>query len=466
MQRNILFYVALIFLFFLSACKKDGFITDADAKLSIADSLKFDSVFTTTGSVTRSFKIFNQNERKILISKVKLAGGINSPFRINVNGSPASEIDNLEIAANDSIYIFVSVTINPSSSTLPFIVQDSIIINYNGLTRFVQLEAYGRNAIFLRNAVITGNVAWNSKLPYVILGNIRIDTSSQLTVGAGTSVFLHADAPFIVDGTLILSGTKNEKIIFTGDRLDEPYKNFPGSWPGIYLRSSSRNNRFVFALIKNAYQGVVAVGPSVNANPKLVMQQVIIDNAYDAGLLCVNSNVDVNNCLISNSGSNMNIQYGGKYNVIHCTLASYTTRYITHDKPVLSVTDLGLINGAPAYAILDLKFTNSIFWGENNAVSNEVIVNKQGNNSFAVKFENCLYKAVNDPPNSTLVSVIKNINPAFDSLDFNTNNFDFRISLNPAAPGIDKGAITPFLKDLDDNLRNVGLPDIGCYEKQ
>jgi hypothetical protein len=465
MPKNIWFYPAAVLLFLLSACTKDGFITNADAKLSITDSLKFDSVFTTTGSITKSFKIFNENDQKILISKIKLSGGNNSPFRMNVNGLPASEINDLEIAANDSIYIFVSVKINPSTSTLPFIVQDSILINYNGQTRFVQLEAYGRNAIFLRNAVITGNVSWNSTLPYVILGNIRVDTSAQLTVGAGSSVFLHADAPFIVDGTLILSGTKNEKVIFTGDRLDEPYKNFPGSWPGIYLRSSSRNNRFLFAVIKNAFQGVVAAGPSVNANPKLVMQQVIIDNAYDAGVLCNNSNVEINNSLISNCGSNIIIQSGGKYNVTHCTVASYSTRYINHNKPVLSVTDLGLINGAPAYAPLDAVFTNCIFWGENNSVNNEVIVNKQGNNSFAVKFVSCLYKAVNDPANSTLVSVIKNMNPVFDSLDFNNNYFDFRIS-NSIAPGIDKGVPTPFIKDLDDNIRNVGLPDIGCYEKQ
>jgi hypothetical protein len=74
MPRNILFYAAPILLFLLSACTKDGFITNADAKLSIADSLKFDSVFTTTGSITKSFKIFNENDQKILISKIKLSG--------------------------------------------------------------------------------------------------------------------------------------------------------------------------------------------------------------------------------------------------------------------------------------------------------------------------------------------------------------------------------------------------------
>ena len=33
-------------------------------------------------------------------------------------------------------------------------------------------------------------------------------------------------------------------------------------------------------------------------------------------------------------------------------------------------------------------------------------------------------------------------------------------------PGINAGVATGFLKDLDDKNRNVGLPDMGCYEKQ
>ena len=33
-------------------------------------------------------------------------------------------------------------------------------------------------------------------------------------------------------------------------------------------------------------------------------------------------------------------------------------------------------------------------------------------------------------------------------------------------PGTNKGVATIFTKDLDDGNRNVGLPDLGCYEKQ
>ena len=465
MQKSLIPVFAAVAILLLFSCKKDSLITSPNAILNVTDSIKFDTVFTTTGSVTKSFKIFNDNNQRLLISKIRLMGGSTSPFKLNINGIAAMEANDIEVAANDSIYIFVSVTINPSTANLPFVISDSILINYNGNSRFVQLQAYGQNANFLRNAIITGNTSWNNTLPYVILGSLRIDTTATLTIAAGTKIYLHADAPFIVDGTLLINGTKDQRVFFTGDRLDDPYRDFPAGWPGIYLRGSSSNSVFNFAVIKNAYQAVVVQGPSVNSNPKLLMQKVIIDNAYDAGIFCTNTNIQVNNSLISNCGSNIVIQGGGSYALTHCTVASYSTQFILHNKPVLYASDNAFINGTIFYGSMNAVFKNCIFWGDNNIVNNEVVTDKQGAVPFSVTLDHCLYKAANDPANTTLTSVIKNSDPAFDSTDYSHNYFNFRIS-NPLAPGIDKGILTPFPKDLDDNPRNVGAPDIGCYEKQ
>jgi len=462
----LLFITACCIILATNSCKKDTFITSPNAQLNLTDTVKFDTVFTSIGSITKSFKIFNENTQKLLISKIKLMGSSTSPFRLNINGVAATELIDIEIASNDSIYVFVSVSINPSASNLPFIITDSVLINYNGNTRYVQLQAYGQNAIYLNNQVITGTVSWTNTLPYVILGGMRIDTTAILNIAAGTKIYLHADAPFIVDGTLLLNGTINEKIVFTGDRLDEPYVNFPASWPGIYFRESSKNNVLNFAVIKNASQAVVSLGPSVNTNPKIVLQQVEIDNASDAGLLLINSNAEVNNSLIRNCGSNVVIQRGGNYSFTHCTVASYSTLYLLHSKPVLSVADYGLVNGVLSFSSLDALFKNCIFWGENNALENEISIIKQGTNTFSVTMDHCLYKALNDPSNTDLISVIKNIDPVFDSIDYTHNYFDFRISKDPLAPGIDNGTLTTFVKDLDDNQRNIIIPDIGCYEKQ
>ena len=36
------------------------------------DTLKFDTVFTSLGSVTRSFKIYNTNNKRVKINQIKL----------------------------------------------------------------------------------------------------------------------------------------------------------------------------------------------------------------------------------------------------------------------------------------------------------------------------------------------------------------------------------------------------------
>jgi hypothetical protein len=431
-----------------------------------ADTLKYDTVFTTAGSITKSFKIINDNSQKLRLSKVKLMGGATSAYKMNVNGTATNEVTNLDIEANDSIYVFVSVTVNPNAANLPFIVSDSILINYNGNNRYVQLQAYGQNANFLRNRVLTGNVVWTSNLPYVILGSIRIDTTASLTIQAGCKIYSHATAPFIVDGTLVINGTKTDNVTFTGDRLDADYKDLPASWPGIYFRGSSKNNVLTYAVVKNANQAIVTEKPSVNANPKVILHQCIVDNAFDAGILCVNSSLQADNSLISNCGSNINLTYGGVYNFTHCTVAAYSTNFLTHKNPALNVNNFTQQGSSILTADLNAVFRNNIFWGDGGIIENEITVSKQGANPFTVLFEKNIYRSLIDPSNSTLNGNIKNADPSFDSINIAKNIFDFRVTKNAVAPGINAGIATGLPKDLDNKNRNVGLPDIGCYEKQ
>jgi hypothetical protein len=457
----------ILFCIIQTSCKKDSFITSNEARVNItADSLKYDTVFTTAGSITKSFKIINENNQKLLLNKVKLMGGTASAYKMNVDGVATTDANNIEVAANDSIYVFVSVTINPTVANLPFIVSDSIQVNYNGNNRYVQLQAFGQNAIFLRNQTISSNTTWSNTKPYVILDGLKIATNTILTIPQGAKIYCHANAPILVDGTLLVNGTKNNEVVFTGDRLDENYKDLPASWPGIYFREFSKNNVLQFAIVKNAYQAVVAEQPSVNVNPKLVLQQCIIDNSFKEGLLCVNTNVQANNCLISNCGNNVFISYGGNYTFTNNTVATFSNKYITHKNEVLGITNFFNATGGTLTANLNAVFRNNIFWGDNGFVDNEVVTVKQGATTFNVLLENNLFRNLTVPTNATLTNNITNQNPQFDSIDVAKHFFNFRITKDAAAPGINKGLATSFVKDLDDATRSVGLPDLGCYEKQ
>jgi len=466
-MKRLLIYTGTILLMALIGCKKDSFITSKDAQVFLsADTLHFDTVFTTTGSVTQLFKIRNGNNQKLKLSNVSLKGGAASAFKINVDGVAGPEVKDIELDANDSIFVFVTVTINPTLAAQSFIVRDSIGIESNGNKLFVQLEAYGQNAHFLRNTKITGNTVWTNDLPYVILGGLQVDTTATLTIQKGCKIYLHADAPLLVDGTLQVNGQKDtsNRVYFNGDRLDYPYNEYPAGWPGIYFRATSKNNVLNYAVVRNAYQGLVAQSPSVNANPKLTINQCIIDNIYDAGLYGIETSINASNCLISNCGKNVQLVFGGNYQLLHCTIASIGNNFISHKDPALFISNYVQAGSSLYTDNLNAVFTNCIVWAENGTADNEVVTAKQGNGSYNVNFANCLWKVKTAPSNIVSSNIINNQGPVFDSINVSKNYYSFR--LKAGSPALDKGIATGLSIDLDGNPRPAGLPDLGAYEKQ
>ena len=458
--------LAISLMMLLFSCRKDTFITSGDARVTItADTLKYDTVFVTAGSTYRTFKVINENNQKLRLSSLKLMGGAGSVFKMNVDGIPGTQFSNIEIEPNDSLYVFAQVNINPAAANLPFVLRDSIEISYNGKKRLVQLEAWGQNAHFFRNKVVAINETWNNDLPYVILGSLLINQT--LTINKGCRIYVHADAPVVVNGTLVINGLKDsvDRVYFQGDRLDEPYKDYPASWPGIFFQPSSKDNVFNFAIIKNAYQaiGLQDLPPLPSINPKLTLNECVIDNAYDAGIISINSSIRARNCLISNCGKNLFLAKGGDYQFTHCTIVTYANRYIDHKDPVLTLTDNDKITTKPILA----TFRNCIFWGENGLVDNEVIVDIKGS-IFTINFNSILWK-VNTPPSFINSSgIINNLSPKFDSINTFRNYYNFRLQkANPLSPAVDAGSNFGVLNDLDGKLRPIGVrPDLGCYERQ
>jgi hypothetical protein len=385
---------------------------------------------------------------------------------MNVDGIAGTGISNVEIAANDSAYVFITVSIDPNASNLPFIVKDSIEISYNGNTKWLQLDAYGQNANFLRDKTITTNEIWNNDLPYVILGRLTVEPNATLTINEGCKIYMHGDAPFIIDGSLQVNGDKYDstRVIFAGDRLDEPYKNFPASFPGLFFTETSKNNIINYGIIKNAYQGIVAVGPSTGT--QLTLNETIIDNAYDAGIFAINSSIAARNVLISNCGKNILLVKGGTYDFTHCTIASFSNNYIQHKEPVLIISNYLKQNNTIATADLNAGFRNCLFWAESGGlVKNEIVVDKQGSGNFSVSFDNILWPVSENPANATSITGanIKE-NPQFDSVNIAERFYSFR--LKETSPAINKGNDFGVTVDLDGKPRPVGLPDLGAYERR
>jgi hypothetical protein len=462
LHKSILF-ISLV-LFAATACRKDSFNTSMEARLDIGrDSLLFDTVFTSAGSITQYFVIRNDNNQKIKISNIQLMGGTSSSFKMNVDGTQGTQFNNLEIGGNDSMYVFVRVNVNPTAANQPFVMKDSIRIQWNGNKQHKQLEAWGQNAHYIRSTIFQGNFTWTNDKPYVILGGMIVDTNSILTIEKGTRIHLNADAPFIVDGTLIINGTKTDSVVFRSNRLDEPYKDYPGGWPGIYFRGSSKDNILNYTYIKNSYQGLVAEKPSGNANPKLTLNNCFLDNIYDIAVMGINTSITASNCLISNCGNGITLVYGGNYLFTHVTAASFSNLFVQHKTPVLVATNFIKQNNQILLSPLNATFTNCIVWGDEGFVDNEVVAEKQGAAAFNLTFNNVLYRVKTDPVNAMFNNSIKNQQPQFDSVDAGRRFYSFR--LKATSPAVNKGIATPLLTDIEGNPR-LGLPDLGCYERQ
>src|SRR5277367_5589732 len=93
MFKNLLFCILAVFT--LISCQKQSNLNGSVLLFLSADTLSFDTVFTTTGSVTQQVKVINNNNHSVGISSISLAGGSGSPFIINIDGTPGPTATNL-----------------------------------------------------------------------------------------------------------------------------------------------------------------------------------------------------------------------------------------------------------------------------------------------------------------------------------------------------------------------------------
>ncbi len=457
MKKYVLFPVIVSAVFISASCSKQGFTSSPDATLAMTESIRFDTLFTNTGSVTKNYTIINTNNQKLRLHSIRLMGGAQSPYKINVDGVPATMIENIELDAGDSIYVFVSVTIDPNDESTPFLIKDSIEVSFNGNQLYTHLEAYGQNAHFLNHYQITGAATWENDLPYVISGGLYIAEDATLTIEEGCRIYIHANAPMIVDGSLIVNGSDSNYVSFQGDRLDRGYRDLPAAWPGIIFTENSHDNHITFCTIKNAYQAITVTGPSPNAAPKLRLAQCVLDNIYDTGILGLASGIEAENCLISNCGANLYLAGGGHYKFTHCTISSTNNIYFNHTRPVLYISDShDQVTGNPT----SVSFTNCIIWGDGSVIDNEIVTEKKGNGLFEIILDHTLYGTQTQALPAQEINCIVNQDPAFDSIDASRRIFNFH--LKPTSPAIGAGIVTGIAIDLENKPRS-GDADLGCY---
>jgi hypothetical protein len=448
-------------LFLLANCrKKDTVDPDSSLKLSFsADTVFFDTVFTTIGSVTQALIVYNDHDRKVNISSISLAGGNGSEFRLNIDGSAVLTAQDVEIAGHDSLFIFVRVTVDPNNQNLPFIVRDSILFHTNGNEQDVKLVAWGQNARFHKEENLAGNQVWDSLLPHVIFGYLRVDTLASLTIMPGTKVYFHKDALLSVlsNASLKVFGNLDHPVRFQGDRLDPFYRDLPGQWKGIFLERGSVENEINYGIIRNGIYGIVVDSMPGVAGPALTLDNTIIRNTAGEGIFAYSTSIVSINCVIANNGgSALYVEKGGSYDFRQLTIGNYWTRSVrTAPSLVLSNYTYNMYGEKITYPLEKAYFGNTIIYGSN---PEEMGLYFDETADSSCQFDHCLIRTEEgsfDP--GRYIGCMVNEDPLF------INPAEYNFHIDSLSPAIDKGIQLGIFFDIEGNRRGT-TPDLGAYE--
>lgn len=314
------------------ACQKEMVSDDPTLALKFShDTVLFDTVFTTMGSSTKQIMVYNPNKNAIQIDQVSMREG--KYFKINLDGeNNLDQLRDITVRGGDSLFLFIRTYIDPLNENSPVFIEDDIAFGVNGHIQKINLQAYGQDVEKIRipgdSLIMT--LSLTSQKPYLLYDTLNV---GNLTIEAGTTIYMHTGAGVYVYGSMKAQGTKEKPIVFRGDRTDRlfdsvPYRMASGQWDGIYLLHAQGMMPPTYTLdyvdILSGSVGLYVYSESTGLIlPKLTMKNSRIHNHSIYGLVVQNVDAEVVNCEISNCASYCVYLAGGKHQFVHNTIAAY-----------------------------------------------------------------------------------------------------------------------------------------------
>jgi hypothetical protein len=501
--------ICFIILVLISSCRNDFEFTSSTGSLKFSqDTIYLDTVFSTIGSSTRTFKVYNRSNDDIVIPRVALAQGTNSKYRISVDGVPGQVFENVELLAKDSMFVFVETTVDIMDFTgdTEFLYEDTIEFDSGANLQKVALVTLIKDAVFLfperddegiEETILLGTeedgvrisgfflddneLIFTNEKPYVIYGFAGVPPNKTLAINPGARIHFHSQSGIIVarDGTLKVNGALStteeleNEVIFEGDRLEPLYDDVAGQWAAIWLTAGSINHEINYATIKNASVGIIMDSFNNASNgATLKINNSKVFNSSNTALLGTTASIEATNSIFHNSGQSAVVaRLGGDYNFNNCTISNYWNGSFRQD-PTLLISN-AIPNTEFTADLTAANFTNCIIYGDRNL---ELALLDDGTSTFNFKFENSLLR-FNDSSNSfdgipaydfSNISLynqcILNVDPLFEEVAA----FKLRIDNTGGANGIgDPASVTA--TDISGTTRSTSTvsgegPDAGAFE--
>ncbi|SHI60482.1 hypothetical protein SAMN05444350_104150 [Bacteroides stercorirosoris] len=462
----LIYIVPVLFLLSFAACDDmDDYSSDPKHTLWFSqDTLHMDTVLTGIPTSTRQLKVYNPHKKTLLISSIILADAGKSGFRINVDGIKGNQFSDIEIAGEDSLYIFVEATLPQRDNTNIRLIKDSILFQLNGIRQEVKLRAYAQDVFTFRGKVIEKDTLIASERPILIYDSISVAPDAHLTLAAGTRFYFHGKAGMQVHGRLSVEGTLSAPVVFRGDRTDRlfpylTYDRLPGQWGGIRFLETSYDNHLVYADIHGGSFGIRCDSSKMDRR-KLILESSIIRQVSGNGLELTSCQAVIGNCEISNAGENCVSLLGGDYTFTHCTLANYFSWNVRTGVALQVRNEQDDI----AYPLSSATFRNCIIAGSG---SDEINGGRSKNENIAFNyyFSHSLINSVKEE-NDRIVRVIWEKDDNFLLMDNRTQEYNFNLNENSKAISLGKkedASAYPTDRNGKSRLQDKA-PNAGCYE--
>ena len=468
------FKITLLSIFWLLlltiSCNRDEISFDAPSQelRFNRDTIFCDTVYHQVRSETYAVKVYNNEDKDVMIPRINLEKGAASLYKINVDGKPGYDFRDVPLRKKDSLFIFVEIA--PTASGPEAIAEDRILFTSPAGQQHVNLFSVVQDAEFFiqtptNQNIITSNTNWTNKKKKIIYGNLTLDNGIALNVQSGTKIYFHKNSGMKISqgASLNLNGTQTQQIIMRGDRNDTYYDTIPNNWNSVKMEAGSIVNMNHTRLF-GGINGLEMKQATANINNSF------IHNFLDNGIYAIASTVNAKNLVMNNCGDAcVSIFKGGNHSYIHSTIANYSNLLQSRNRLGIFATNEWKNQSGQTEqgALQQLNIWNSIVYSDkNNSVSFEQTPGQQFD--FSIRNSLLKYSGTSEagfPFDNNPVYVIqslKNEDPKF--INFFAAQMNLRVK--PDSPARGKGDLT-IANSVPTDIVNVSRttnPTLGAYQ--